>query len=58
VGAPDGRHLRGGGDHDLVHGDSTFPQDQTLVRALVFTDVVPRYEGAFVWYKQVLKQLN
>lgn len=36
-----------------IHGDSTFPQDQTLVRALVFTDIVPRYEGAFVRYKQV-----
>ena len=36
-----------------VHGDSTFPQDQTLIRSLVFTDVVPRYEGAFVRYKQV-----
>lgn len=41
-----------------VHGDSTFPQDQTLIRALVFTDVVPRHEGAFVWYKQVLQQIN
>lgn len=37
-----------------VHGDSTFPQDQTLIRSLVFTDIVPRYEGAFIWYKQVL----
>jgi hypothetical protein len=36
-----------------IHGDSTFPQDQTLIRSLVFTDIVPRYEGAFVWYKQV-----
>jgi len=39
-------------------GDSTFPQDQTMIRALVFTDIVPRYEGAFIWYKQVLQQLN
>jgi hypothetical protein len=29
-----------------------------MIRALVFTDVVPRYEGAFVWYKQILQQLN
>jgi hypothetical protein len=36
-----------------IHGDSTFPQDQTLIRSLVFTDIVPRYEGAFVRYKQV-----
>lgn len=36
-----------------IHGDSTFPQDQTLIRSLVFTDIVPRYEGAFVWFKQV-----
>jgi HK97 family phage major capsid protein len=39
-----------------VHGDSTFPQDQTLIRSLVFTDIVPRYEGAFVWFKQVLQR--
>lgn len=39
-----------------VHGDSTFPQDQTLIRALVFTDIVPRYEGSFVWYKQVTQR--
>ena len=36
-----------------IHGDSTFPQDQTLIRTLVFTDIVPRYEGAFIHYKQV-----
>ncbi|TXI11128.1 MAG: phage major capsid protein [Rhizobium sp.] len=39
-----------------IHGDSTFPQDQTLIRSLVFTDIVPRYEGAFVWYKQVTQR--
>lgn len=41
-----------------VHGDTTFPQDQTLIRALVFTDVVPRYEGAFVWYDLLLNSVN
>lgn len=39
-----------------VHGDSTFPQDQTLIRSLVFTDIVPRYEGAFIRYKQVTQR--
>jgi hypothetical protein len=35
-----------------------FQQDQTGVRALLHADIVPRYEGAFVWYKQLLVQLN
>jgi hypothetical protein len=39
-----------------VHGDTTFPQDQTLIRSLVFCDIVPRYEGSFVWYKQVTQR--
>jgi HK97 family phage major capsid protein len=39
-----------------IHGDSTFPQDQTLIRTLVFTDIVPRYEGAFIRYKQVTQR--
>jgi len=32
-----------------------FQQDQTAIRALLHCDAVPRYEGAFIWYKQVLQ---
>jgi len=35
-----------------------FQADQTAVRALIHCDSVPRYEGAFVWYKQLLNRLN
>lgn len=34
---------------------SLFQQDQTAIRALLHCDAVPKYEGAFVWYKQVLQ---
>jgi len=37
---------------------SLFQQDQTALRALMFCDAVPRYEGAFVWYKQLLNSIN
>lgn len=32
---------------------NTFAKDQTQIRALTFVDVAPRYEGAFIWYKQL-----
>jgi len=38
--------------------DNAFIQDQTVIRALVFTDFVPRYEGAFIWAKLLLNQVN
>lgn len=41
-----------------TQGDTTFPADQTLIRALVHVDVVPRYEGAFGYYKQLLNSVN
>lgn len=37
---------------------NTFAQDQTQVRALIHTDIVPRYESAFVWYSFLLNQMN
>lgn len=33
---------------------NTFAKDQTQIRALVYVDSAPRYEGAFCWYKQLL----
>jgi hypothetical protein len=36
-------------------GDS-FKKDQTQVRGLMFCDAAPRYEGAFIWYKQLIVQ--
>ena len=39
-------------------GDATFAKDQTLIRALVHVDIAPRYEGAFVWYKQLLNTMK
>lgn len=37
---------------------NTFAQDQTQIRALVHTDIVPRYEGCFVWYSFLNNQMN
>lgn len=37
---------------------SLFQQDQTAIRALMHCDAVPRYEGAFVWYKQLVNSTN
>lgn len=37
---------------------STFQQDQTAIRALVHTDFVLRYEGAFVWYDLLVNSTN
>lgn len=37
---------------------NTFQQDQTAIRGLIHCDVVPRYEGAFVWAKQLLNTVN
>lgn len=34
-------------------GDS-FKKDQTQIRAIMFCDAAPRYEGAFAYYKQLL----
>ncbi len=38
--------------------DDSFKQDQTVIRALVYTDFVPRYEGAFVHYDFLLNSVN
>jgi HK97 family phage major capsid protein len=35
-------------------GDTAFAADQTLVRGILFCDCVPRYPGAFTYYKQLL----
>lgn len=35
-----------------------FQADQTAVRALMFCDAVPRYESAFIYYKQLLNSVN
>jgi len=37
---------------------STFQNDQTAIRALIHCDAVPRYEGAFVRYTQLINSLN
>ena len=37
---------------------NSFKQDQTQIRALIHCDVVPRYEGAFIWAKLLLNQTN
>jgi hypothetical protein len=37
---------------------NNFQQDQTSIRALVITDFVPRYEGAFVHYDQLVNSVN
>ena len=41
-----------------TESDNAFIQDQTVIRALVFTDFVPRYEGAFIWAKLLLNTVN
>lgn len=38
--------------------DNAFIQDQTVIRALIHVDVVPRYEGAFIWYKNLINTVN
>lgn len=38
--------------------DDAFKQDQTVIRALVHVDSAPRYEGSFIWYKQLLNSIN
>ena len=35
-------------------GDTSFQQDQTLIRGILHGDCVPRYPGAFVYYKQLV----
>lgn len=37
---------------------TTFQQDQTAIRALIHTDFVPRYEGAFVYYDFLTNNVN
>ncbi len=41
-----------------TESDNAFIQDQTVIRTMVFTDFVPRYEGAFVWYDLLLNSMN
>lgn len=36
-------------------GEATFIQDQTLIRGIMFCDSAPRYPGAFVRYKELLR---
>lgn len=38
--------------------DDAFKQDQTVIRALVHVDSAPRYEGAFIYYKQLVNSTN
>ncbi len=35
-------------------GDTAFQQDQTLIRGILHADLVPRYPGAFVYYKALV----
>lgn len=35
-------------------GDTAFAADQSLIRGILFCDSVPRYPGAFIYYKELL----
>lgn len=37
-------------------GEATFIADQTLIRGILHCDCVPRYSGAFGYYKQLIRQ--
>lgn len=37
-----------------TQGDVPFARDQTMIRGILHCDCVPRYPGAFIWYKQLL----
>ena len=39
-----------------VFGEATFIADQTLIRGILHCDAVPKYPGAFVWYKALLQR--
>lgn len=37
---------------------NSFKQDQTQIRSLLHADVVPRYEGAFIYYPTLIQSVN
>lgn len=39
-------------------GENAFLADQTIVRVIVYTDIVPRYPGAFCYYKELKKRAS